>query len=86
MTGKLSTGDYIELDFNGELIHGRIMDVERSERIMDVMFIANPANTTGKPHRRAGVVEGFYLHRYTRHLEVNEVMQYKLQGMIKDNG
>lgn len=85
MTGKLSTGDYIELDFNGELIHGRVMDVERGEGIMDVMFIANPDNK-GKPHRRAGVVEGFYLRRYTRHLEVNEVMKYKLHGMVPNNG
>lgn len=85
MTGKLATGDYIELDFNGEIIHGRIMDMEMDKGIMDVMFIANPENKD-KPHRRAGIVDGFYLRRYTRHLGVDEVMKYKLQGMVPNNG
>ena len=81
---KCRPGDFIELDYEGEVFHGKVEEIDAmhidGHSYMDVRYIS-PASDEGRT-RRTGSIERFFLRRYVRHLRPEEIMKYKLSGLV----
>lgn len=81
---KCKPGDFIELDYEGEVFHGKVEEIDAmhidGHSYMDVSYISPACGDVAK--RRVGSIERFYLRRYVRHLRPEEIMKYKLSGLV----
>ena len=80
---KCKPGDFIELDYEGEVFHGKVEEIDGEgcgPYYMNVKYISPASGEAVK--RMVGSVEPFYIRRYVRHLHQEEVVKYKLMGLI----
>lgn len=80
---KCKPGDFIELDYEGEVFHGKVEEIDGEgcgPYYMDVKYISPASGEAVK--RMVGSIERFFLRRYVRHLRPEEIMKYKLSGLV----
>lgn len=81
---KCKPGDFIELDYEGEVFHGKVEEIDAmhidGHSYMDVRYISPAWGDVAR--RRVGSIERFFLRRYVRHLRPEEIMKYKLSGLV----